>query len=121
MADPSKVQKALTTSVKVLESVVREQERAVSRILGLTELLLEKNPDPATMMRLEAIMEACAFQDVTGQQIRKVNAFLKHLNTMKGQMTMADDGTDNVADAEAKAQGGLTQEQVDKLLRGEAL
>jgi hypothetical protein len=121
MADPKKVQAALQTSIKVLESVVKEQERAVSRILGLTELLIEKAPDPVTEMRVEAVMEACTFQDITGQQIRKVAAFLRHLTTLQQGLDMDGDATEHVDDAQAKAQGGLSQEQVDKLLRGEVL
>ncbi|MCF8483002.1 MAG: hypothetical protein K9H25_21470 [Rhodospirillum sp.] len=121
MADPRKVQAALQTSIKVLESVVKEQERAVSRILGLSELLIEKAQDPVTEMRVEAVMEACAFQDVTGQQIRKVASFLKHLTTLHQGLEIDGSATADVADAEAKAAGGLSQEQVDKLLRGESL
>ncbi|MBK1663473.1 hypothetical protein CKO38_03060 [Rhodospirillum rubrum] len=121
MSDPKKVQAALNTSLKVLDSVVKEQERAVNRILGLAELLIEKSPDQVTAMRLEAIMEACAFQDITGQQIRKVAAFLKHLGTLQGGLEMTAGATSHVNDAQAKAVGGLSQDQVDKLLRGEAL
>ncbi|WP_413204558.1 hypothetical protein [Rhodospirillum sp. A1_3_36] len=121
MADQKKVQAALQTSIKVLESVVKEQERAVSRILGLSELLIEKAQDPVTEMRVEAVMEACTFQDITGQQIRKVASFLKHLKMLQQDLEMDGAATAAVADAQAKAQGGLNQEQVDKLLRGEAL
>jgi chemotaxis regulatin CheY-phosphate phosphatase CheZ len=112
---------ALAAAVRQLDAAVAEQERAVTRILGLAELLMDHAPDPATRARVEALMEACGFQDITGQRIQKVSRLLRHVaqharipiptprTGQGGSLTSgpAEPGT-----------GGLTQEQVDKLLKG---
>lgn len=112
-----KVDAALVAAIRNLEAAVTEQERAVNRILGLAELLMERNPDQSTLLRLEGIMEACAFQDLTGQRIRKVNRFLRHLADNKG--LVADALTSGQAGADAQDMDkpkGLSQEEVDRLL-----
>lgn len=116
-ASEDKVDAALVAAIRNLEAAVQEQERAVNRILGLAELLMERHPDAATLLRLEGIMEACAFQDLTGQRIRKVNRFLRHLAAHKG---LVPPGVDRSAAAQDEQDlnkpKGLTQEEVDRLL-----
>lgn len=112
-----KVNAALVAAIRNLEAAVQEQERAVNRILGLAELLMERQPDQAELLRLEGIMEACAFQDLTGQRIRKVNRFLRHMaanrNLLPGDMDRGLAAQDEQAMNKPR---GLTQEEVDRLL-----
>lgn len=122
-SDP-RVVAALTAAVKQLESVIADTEKGVNRILGLVELLMER-ADKDTFLKLEGIMEACAFQDLTGQKVRKIERLLDHLRT-KAVITMpggADFTRAQQTRAEADVQPaaaskGLSQEEVDRLLKG---
>lgn len=116
-APDDKVDAALVAAIRNLEAAVQEQERAVNRILGLVELLMERRPEQSTLLRLEGIMEACAFQDLTGQRIRKVNRFLRHMAAHKGLVPAGIDRAAAAEDEQAlNKPKGLTQEEVDRLL-----
>ncbi len=117
--DPRKVDAALRAAVTQLESAVVEQERAVTRILGLAELLIDRAPDDNTRLRVEAVMESCAFQDVTGQRIRKVKALLSRLTTLPpGAVRLVEAPIAPPPDParDDEPEGGLTQKEVDRLL-----
>jgi chemotaxis regulatin CheY-phosphate phosphatase CheZ len=120
MSDPGsedsneKVDAALSRAVHQLETAVREQETAADRILALAERIYDKAPDKATRLQVEAIMEACAFQDLTGQRIRKVTRLIRYLQENKLTST-----ADLPPDAPTQPDhDGLTQKQVDQLLSG---
>ncbi len=120
MSDPSledsdkKIDAALSRAVHQLETAVLEQEIAANRILALAERLYDKAPDKGTMLQVEAIMEACGFQDLTGQRIRKVTRLIRYLQENK-----LISSADLPRDAPQRPDGGgLTQEQVDQLLSG---
>lgn len=116
-APEDKVDAALVAAIRNLEAAVQEQERAVNRILGLVELLMERHPDQSTLLRLEGIMEACSFQDLTGQRIRKVNRFLRHMAAHKGLVPAGIDRGAAAEDEQALNKSkGLSQEEVDRLL-----
>ncbi len=109
-----KVNAALSRAVQQLETAVREQETAVNRILDLAERIYDKAPDKAAKLQAEAIMEACSFQDLTGQRIRKVTRLIRYLqeNKLVSTAFLPQDAPRQMD------QVGLTQEQVDQLLRG---
>ncbi len=109
-----KVNAALSRAVHQLETAVREQETAADRILALAERIYDKAPDKATRLQVEAIMEACAFQDLTGQRIRKVTRLIRYLQENK-LISNADLPQDAPRQLD---RAGLTQEQVDQLLSG---
>ncbi len=120
MSDPGpdnskeKVNAALSRAVHQLETAVREQETAADRILALAERIYDKAPDKAAQLQVEAIMEACAFQDLTGQRIRKVTRLIRYLQENKLVST-----ADLPRDASQQPdRAGLTQVQVDQLLSG---
>ena len=120
MSDPGsedsaeKVNAALSRAVRQLETAVREQETAADRILSLAERVYDKAPDKGTKLQVEAIMEACAFQDLTGQRIRKVTRLIRYLRENKLVST-----ADLPRDAPRQPDHvGLTQAQVDRLSRG---
>ena len=120
MSDPEsedsdeKVDAALSRAVHQLETAVREQETAADRILALAERIYDKAPDKAARLQVEAIMEACAFQDLTGQRIRKVTRLIRYLQENK-LVSTADLPP---ADPRQPDPAGLTQAQVDQLLTG---
>ncbi len=115
MSDPGpedsdeKVNAALSRAVHQLETAVREQGTAADRILALAERVYDKALDKAARLQVEAIMEACAFQDLTGQRIRKVIRLIRYLQENKLIST---------ADPPQPDRDGLTQGQVDQLLSG---
>ena len=112
--DNEKVDAALSRAVHQLETADREQQTAADRILSLAERLYDKAPDKATKLQVEGIMEACAFQDLTGQRIRKVTRLIRYLQDNKLVST-----EDLPRDAPQQPDRvGLTQEQVDRLLSG---
>ncbi len=131
--DPRAMERALRAAVAQLDAAQKEQERAANRILGLTELLIEHAPDASTRLRIEAIMEACAFQDISGQRLRRVRSLLSRLTTCPPsqlrirprpvdpapQAAPAEPaGTPSAVAEEGISTGhaGLTQEEVDHLL-----
>ena len=120
MSDPGpedsneKVDAALSRAVHQLETAVREQETAADRILALAERIYDKAPDKAARLQVEAIMEACAFQDLTGQRIRKVTRLIRYLQENE-LISTADLPPDAPRQAD---RAGLSQDQVDRLMSG---
>ncbi|MEO5373104.1 MAG: protein phosphatase CheZ [Alphaproteobacteria bacterium] len=111
---PPAVTSALSTGVTQLDTALKEQENAVGRILGLAETLMSRAGDRPTRIKLEGLMEACSFQDLTGQRIRKVGRLLKFLATSKsisayGELPQQPELTESK---------GLSQAEVDRLLNG---
>ena len=117
MTDPEdkKVFAALTRAMQQLESAVREQEQAVDRILGLAEEIRPRIQDRHSQFQVDAIMEACAFQDVTGQRIRKVSKLIQYLRD--GGKVKAHH-LPPAAEPKEDAPSGLSQADIDRLLTG---
>jgi chemotaxis protein CheZ len=75
-----------------LEAVVHESENAANRIMGAAETIANLtrggvNAD-AIAEQLNIVFEACSFQDLTGQRIRRA---LQHLQDIEGMLAdMAD-------------------------------
>jgi chemotaxis protein CheZ len=73
-----------------LEAVVQATESAANRIMEAAEAigdwLREGKKDPASIQgvneKVNAIFEACSFQDVTGQRIRRAIQHLQQVETM---------------------------------------
>ncbi|SBW11221.1 conserved hypothetical protein [uncultured Alphaproteobacteria bacterium] len=122
-SDP-RVVAALGAAVRQIEAAIADTERGVDRILGLVELLMER-ADKDSFIKLEGIMEACSFQDLAGQKLRKIERLLEHLQTKtvitvpggidveRAQATAAERDV-----AHAPTSKGLSQEDVDRLLKG---
>jgi len=125
--DPQGVEGALRAAVRQLDFVLAEQDRAATRILGLAELLMAHAPDAATRLRIEAIMESCAFQDVTGQRLRRVRGLLSRLTSLPAgsvrleahPITPPPSTVVERDETISSGEGGLTQAEVDRLLRNE--
>ena len=113
-AEDKKVHAALTRAVQQLESAVREQEQAVDRILGLAEEIRAHTADRHGQFQVDAIMEACAFQDVTGQRIRKVAKLVAYLRDHK---KVAAHHLPPAAEPKER-QEGLSQADIDRLMAG---
>jgi chemotaxis protein CheZ len=121
-----------------LEAVVQATEAAANRIMEAAEAIGDwvrdgKN-DPAAMLavneKVNAIFEACSFQDVTGQRIRRAIQHLQHVETMLTDMVPGDNSiasgggvvvaaplviTSGLSGAAAEANPDLLQDAVDSL------
>jgi chemotaxis protein CheZ len=121
-----------------LEAVVQATEAAANRIMEAAEAigdwLRDGKNDPASMdavnEKVNAIFEACSFQDVTGQRIRRA---IQHLQQVETMLTDMVPGTDTplptvgvvvsapynnagaVTPAQAAANPDLGQDAVDSL------
>lgn len=73
-----------------LEGIVQATEDAANRILGAAEAIREavERPDakPAVLALVNAIFEACSFQDLTSQRIRRAVEQLRALDHMLEHM-----------------------------------
>ena len=119
-----------------LEAVVQATEAAANTIMEAAEAIQDfvssgardAESAAAIVARVGAIFEACSFQDVTGQRIRRAIQHLQQVETMLE--TMLPDGTQPPADRPAvqiatamrtveKPSGGdLAQDDIDALLNG---
>jgi len=81
---------ATRTSGLELEAVVQATEQAANQVMEAAEAIgtciEQSQADPATLaavsQRLNAIFEACTFQDLTGQRIRRAIAHLQRVEEM---------------------------------------
>lgn len=117
-----------------LEAVVQVTEDAANTIMGAAEAIgdwIAAGRDaagaPAIVERVHAIFEACAFQDLTGQRIRRA---IQHLQQVEGTLTALLPGVDvperprvnvptQMRTVEApEGAADLAQAEIDALLNG---
>ncbi len=119
-----------------LEAVVRVTEAAANTILEAAEAIqewIEGGRDPATagaiVDRVNAIFEACSFQDLTGQRIRRAIQHLQQVETMlEGLMPAGAAAAPAKPRVEVKtalrtveapaASADMAQAEIDALLNG---
>ncbi len=81
---------ATRNSGNELETVVQSSEDAANRIMTAAEKIAAAldgaDSKAAVREQLNAIFEACAFQDLTGQRVRRVLDQLKSLDHMLAEM-----------------------------------
>jgi chemotaxis protein CheZ len=120
------------------EAVVQATEAAANRILEAAEAigdwLRDGKRDSASMEvvneKVNAIFEACSFQDVTGQRIRRAIQHLRQVEHMLTDMVPGEDGASPedrlvvhapyngagaVTSAQSEANPDLGQDAVDSL------
>lgn len=123
------------TSGQELEAVVQATEAAANTILEAAEAIqewLEKGSGssdalPAITERVNAIFEACSFQDLTGQRIRRAIRDLQQVESIledilpesaqHGPKVQLQGVVQTVADPK-KAGPELEQDEIDRLLNG---
>ncbi len=102
-----------------LEAVVQVTEEAANRIMEAAEAIDtwlregKANPDGLSSVsdKIAAIFEACSFQDLTSQRIRRAIKHLQHVESMLDGMI--PDGTVALAPASAKARKGMVDVNAD--------
>jgi chemotaxis protein CheZ len=105
-----------------LEAVVQATEAAANRIMeaaeAISDWLREGSADPASVQavseKVSAIFEACSFQDVTGQRIRRAIQHLQQVETMLTDIVPEGDEAGAAAPA-AEANPDLLQDAVDSM------
>lgn len=105
-----------------LEAVVTATENAANQIMEAAEAIstwLQSGGDPASLSavteQVNAIFEACTFQDLTGQRIRRAIEHLQHVETMlTGMMHEAPAGEQLAAPVE-KSGPDLVQTDIDSM------
>jgi chemotaxis protein CheZ len=109
-----------------LEAVVQATEQAANQIMEAAEAIgtwiEQAREDPAAIEaiteRLNTIFEACTFQDLTGQRIRRAIEHLQHVEEMlDGLGPIAQDAPPHAGEASAGAgqNPDLGQSEVDRL------
>jgi chemotaxis protein CheZ len=116
-----------------LEAVVEATERAANQIMEAAEAIGDwvasgaRDPESvqAVAERINSIFEACTFQDLTGQRIRRAIEHLQKVETMLGGMIAEPVGPADspppplhaiMHSPEAAATPDLAQEDIDRLL-----
>jgi chemotaxis protein CheZ len=111
---------ALTQNSGVeLEAVVTATEQAANQIMEAAEAIsnwLQAGGDPAALQavtqQVNAIFEACTFQDLTGQRIRRA---IQHLQQVEGMLAgMMHDGSAPESQAD-QASPELKQNDIDNM------
>ena len=127
----------IPTATDELDAVVGTTEQATQTIMGSCEEILEniKGHGPESAKPIETavvkIFEACTFQDITGQRIKKVVACLKEIEAKTDSILKAIEGeigdvtsqnnnienkVVNLLNGPALPQAAVTQDDIDKLL-----
>ncbi len=108
-----------------LEAVVQATEAAADRILeaaeAISQWVADGRRDPAGLellsAKVNAIFEACSFQDITGQRIRRAIDHLQRVETLLENLINAAPADPANAPAVAPAGGAdLAQQEIDRLL-----
>ena len=114
-----------------LEAVVQATEAAADRILEAAEAIgawvEDGRRDPAGFEllteKVNAIFEACSFQDLTGQRIRRAIDHLQRVEGMLEDLMQTDPATVGHAEAPPPSPGAspaggadLAQQEIDRLL-----
>jgi chemotaxis regulatin CheY-phosphate phosphatase CheZ len=108
-----RVDAALARAVQQLESALTEQARAADRIRGIAERLLQTGVSERQRVLVCAIIAATAFQEVTGQRVKKVQRLVSYL---RGQPDAH--GLPKPSKGNGGGSDGLTPEEVARLLSG---
>ena len=106
-----------------LEAVVQATEAAANQIMEAAEAIGDwlrdgaRDPDSlqSVAMRLNAIFEACTFQDVTGQRVRRAIQHLQQVETMLTDL-MPKDQMRQAGEADPARDPDLVQADVDRML-----
>lgn len=111
-----------------LEAVIREAETAAHRIMNAAEAIRsavgKKGADTQITKQISVIFEACIFQDLTGQRIRRALERLQHIErTLSNMVKQAGNEHAEEARLEIKTAAELSQRSptldqdgIDKLL-----
>ena len=81
-----------------LEAIVRQTEEATGTIMDAAEAIMAASPPQAVVEHCTRIIEACSFQDLTGQRITKV---VTTLTTVEQRLHALETAWGGVSDSQA--------------------
>jgi chemotaxis protein CheZ len=64
-----------------LQAIMRDTETAANAILDAAEAILKADTREQVAAEINKVLEACSFQDITGQRVRKVADALASIET----------------------------------------
>lgn len=107
-----------------LEAVVQATESAANTIMEAAEAISDWLRDGArdaeslenVASRINTIFEACTFQDITGQRIRRAIQHLQQVETMLDELVPADAARAEPAPEPPPIDPDLAQADIDRLL-----
>lgn len=107
-----------------LEAVVQATEAAAGRILEAAEAIGDwvagGQRDPAGIelltSKVNAIFEACSFQDLTGQRIRRAIGHLQRVESLLEGLMSKTPGAAAMPPPEAAGAAELGQQEIDRLM-----
>lgn len=107
-----------------LEAVVQATEAAANTIMEAAEAISDwlrdgsRDADSLELVaeRINTIFEACTFQDVTGQRIRRAIQHLQQVETMLDDLVPADSVRPEPPAEPADIDPDLHQDEIDRLL-----
>jgi chemotaxis protein CheZ len=109
-----------------LEAVVEITEEAASKILEAAEAIANRidalaSGDEAALIReqVTAIFEACSFQDLTSQRVRKAIARLTHIEERLDEVVTRFNIADSDSIPAAPGEESRRQDEIDRLLGGD--
>ncbi len=116
-------QSRLPTAGAELEAVVNDTENATETIMTLAENIMELEPTSLEQYKAQVdekmmgMIEACSFQDITGQRVSKVVSTLTHIEERVARFSSVM----GVLDAEEEESSDKDQWRKDNLLNGPQL
>jgi len=136
-ANPGKIQSHIPGAEDELDAIVKTTESATNEIMAACEAIqqeIEQNPLQETA-RIESeiirIVEACTFQDITGQRIGKIIQSLKEIDQQATELSLvlrkrfsdlteapepARKNEDSLLNGPQLPGQGISQEEIDNLL-----
>lgn len=135
LAHPEQIQSHIPTATDELDAIVATTENATNSIMEACESiqgLVGKAPVdvPAIECEIIRIIEACTFQDLTGQRISKIIKSLSEIEKRAQELTSVLSerfanienksekpvSGDSLMNGPALPNQGITQEEIDRLL-----
>ena len=119
MALSPTAQKNLADMHAELESAVKEMEQAVEGIIDAA-ITAQADVPPAAQAAIGQVIELCAFQDISGQRIRKVQRFLDSLQGKSNGLATDARKAQQAAgllDGPGKSGGTHSQGEIDNLFK----
>lgn len=137
-AEPDQIgQNFIPSAQDELDAVVGATEKATETIMDSCEQILNVTKDGSPLLAQQVenyvvkIFEACTFQDITGQRIKKVTTSLKKIDEKINQVLQALEGelldarapsatnapeTTSLLNGPALPGNAISQDEIDKLL-----
>lgn len=101
---------------KLLTEVIEQTEQAVDSIIHEIEKLQQISKNVDEQSHLSKVVEACSFQDLAGQRLRKAMKIIDQLEgKSSGNITAERQKQEDAGLLEGPSSTGKSQDDIDKL------